>query len=71
VTAGSDTRVDPFHAWKMAARLQANRTGDEPVLLKTYESTGHGVGKPVSAVVDEQLDRWGFLYDQLGVRPEQ
>jgi prolyl oligopeptidase len=67
VTAASDTRVDPFHAWKMAARLQRRHAGEEPVLLKTYESTGHGVGKPISKVVDEQLDQWGFLYDELGV----
>jgi prolyl oligopeptidase len=67
VTAASDTRVDPFHAWKMAARLQRHHTGEEPILLKTHESTGHGVGKPISKVVSEQLDQWGFLYDELGV----
>ncbi|MBO4247609.1 S9 family peptidase [Halomicrobium sp. IBSBa] len=67
VTAESDTRVDPFHARKMAARLQACQTGSEPPLLRTYENIGHGVGKPVSQVVSEQLDQWGFLYDRLGV----
>lgn len=67
VTAASDTRVDPFHAWKMAARMQRRQAGAQPVLLKTYESTGHGVGKPVSKVVSEQLDQWGFLYEHLDV----
>ena len=66
-TARGDTRVDPFHAWKMTARLQACGENDAPVLLKTRESTGHGIGKPLSMVVDEKLEEWAFLYDQLGV----
>lgn len=65
-TATEDTRVDPFHARKMTARLQYHAR-DTVVLLRTYESTGHGTGKPVSQIVDEQLDRWKFLYDRLGI----
>ncbi len=66
-TARGDTRVDPFHAWKMAARTQRRQRGDAPIVLRTRDSTGHGVGKPVSMVVDEQLEQWGFLYEHLGV----
>ena len=63
-TAAGDTRVDPFHARKTAARMQS--LADETlVLLRTYGPTGHGVGKPVSQAVDEQSDKWGFLYDRL------
>jgi prolyl oligopeptidase len=66
-TAAGDTRVHPSHARKMTALLQAQNASDEPILLRTETGTGHGVGKPTSMEVDEHVDRWGFLYDQLGV----
>jgi prolyl oligopeptidase len=66
-TAMGDTRVHPGHARKMTARMQAANTGDEPILLRTETETGHGVGKPTSMVVEEELDRWAFLYDRLEV----
>ncbi|UPW00234.1 prolyl oligopeptidase family serine peptidase [Halorussus gelatinilyticus] len=69
-TAAGDTRVHPGHARKMTARMQAANTGEKPVLLRTETEAGHGVGKPTSMVVAEQLDRWAFLYDQLGVPTE-
>ncbi|NEU57224.1 prolyl oligopeptidase family protein [Halorussus sp. MSC15.2] len=66
-TAAGDTRVHPGHARKMTARMQAANTGEEPILLRTRTETGHGVGKPTSMAVSEQLDRWAFLYDRLDV----
>ncbi|WP_115863924.1 prolyl oligopeptidase family serine peptidase [Halorussus litoreus] len=66
-TALGDTRVHPSHARKMTARMQAANAGEQPILLRTETGTGHGIGKPTSMLVDEQLDRWAFLYDQLGV----
>lgn len=68
-TAVGDTRVDPSHARKMTARMQRKSTGG-PVLLRTNDSTGHGLGKPTSMILDEQLDQWTFLYDQLRVTPD-
>ncbi|QIB74626.1 S9 family peptidase [Halogeometricum borinquense] len=64
-TGERDSRVDPFHARKMAARMQAAQSGADPILLKTRSQTGHGSGKPVSKVVEEKLDEWSFLGDQL------
>ncbi|NHN58823.1 MULTISPECIES: prolyl oligopeptidase family protein [Halorussus] len=69
-TAEGDTRVHPAHARKMTARLQATNAGDEPILLRTETETGHGTGKPTSMAVRERLDRWAFLYEQLGVLEE-
>mgnify|MGYP005849661327 CR=1 FL=1 len=68
-TAASDTRVHPSHARKMAARMQAEADGG-PFLLRTKADTGHGVGRPKSMVVDEQVDGWTFLYDALAVDDE-
>lgn len=64
-TAAGDTRVHPSHARKVTARLQAEADGG-PFLLRTKTDTGHGVGKPTSMVVAEQVDEWTFLYDQVG-----
>jgi len=65
-TAVGDTRVHPSHARKMAARMQAEADGG-PFLLRTKTDTGHGVGKPTSMIVEEQVDEWTFLYDRLGL----
>ncbi|MBN2447487.1 MAG: S9 family peptidase [Phycisphaerae bacterium] len=66
-TAESDSRVDPMHARKMAARLQAVSTSDNPVLLWIEPKAGHGAGQPLSKYLDGQLDIWTFLLWQLGV----
>jgi prolyl oligopeptidase len=66
-TAESDTRVDPMHARKMAARLQASTTSGRPVLLRLEARAGHGAGKPLSKVLDELTDTWTFVFSELGV----
>jgi prolyl oligopeptidase len=65
-TAESDTRVDPMHARKMTARLQA-ATGGGPVLLRLESKAGHGAGKPLGKVIDQLSDEWSFLFSQLGL----
>jgi prolyl oligopeptidase len=66
-TAESDTRVDPLHARKMAARLQAATGSDHPILLRLEARAGHGAGKPVSKVLEELVDSWSFVFHELGV----
>ena len=66
-TAESDTRVDPMHARKMAARLQAATSADRPILLRLEARAGHGAGKPLSKVLDELTDSWTFVFSELGV----
>jgi prolyl oligopeptidase len=66
-TAESDTRVDPMHARKMAARLQAATGSDRPVLLRLEARAGHGAGKPLNKVLDELTDTWTFVFWQVGV----
>lgn len=68
--AMSDGRVDALHARKMAARLQHATSSDpveRPVVLRLEFQAGHGVGKPLSAVVAEEAEWWGFLAWQLGL----
>ena len=66
-TAESDTRVDPLHARKMTALLQAATASDHPVLLRLETKAGHGAGKPVSKLVEELTDCWTFVFRELGV----
>jgi prolyl oligopeptidase len=70
MTAESDTRVDPIHAVKMAALLQAEAANgaDRPILLRVDSKAGHGVGKPIAKLVDDAVDVWSFLFWQLGVK---
>lgn len=42
IAGKGDERVDPMHAMKMAARLQANTSSDNPILLMLYGGVGHG-----------------------------
>jgi prolyl oligopeptidase len=66
-TAESDSRVDPMHARKMTARLQAATTSPRPILLRLESRAGHGVGKPLSKVLEEFTDTWTFVFSELGV----
>lgn len=66
-TAEADSRVDPLHARKMAALLQASTGGDAPILLRIDTRAGHGVGKPLTKIIDEETDIWSFIGAQLGV----
>lgn len=69
MTAESDARVDPMHARKMAARLQAATASKHPVLLRVETQAGHGAGKPRSKQVEELADQWTFFFRELGVGP--
>lgn len=73
MTADTDTRVDPMHAKKMAALLQAEakngQSQDRPILLRIETKAGHGAGKPVTKQIEESTDMYSFLFWQLGVEP--
>jgi prolyl oligopeptidase len=68
MTGESDTRVDPMHAKKMAALLQAEAANgpERPILLRIETRAGHGMGKPVTKLIDELTDVYGFLFWQVG-----
>jgi prolyl oligopeptidase len=66
-TAESDSRVDPMHARKMAARMQRAQAAPHPILLRVEKNAGHGAGKPTTKVVEELTDALSFLFAQLGL----
>ena len=72
MTADTDTRVDPMHAKKMAAEMQAEAANGasktRPILLRIESKAGHGAGKPVKKQIEEFTDIYSFLFWQLGVK---
>ena len=70
-TAESDSRVDPLHARKMAAAMQAATISEHPILLRVETKAGHGAGKPINKVIDEMTDVFAFLFAELDMlRPQ-
>ena len=73
MTGDTDTRVDPMHAKKMAALMQAEAKNgaskERPILLRIETKAGHGQGKPVTKQIEESTDMYSFLFWQLGVKP--
>jgi prolyl oligopeptidase len=63
-SSDSDDRVDPLHARKMTAALQA-ASGGGPVLLRIETNAGHGGADLVKSAVAESVDQYAFLFDQL------
>jgi prolyl oligopeptidase len=67
-TADHDDRVVPAHSFKFAATLQECHVGDNPVLIRIDTKAGHGGGKPISKVIEEQADIYGFIMYHLGMK---
>ena len=66
-TADHDDRVVPAHSFKYAATLQAAQTGDQPKIIRIDTKAGHGGGKPISKVLEEQADIYSFVLYNMGL----
>ena len=69
ITGDEDTRVDPLHARKMTALLQASTASNRPILLQYETKAGHSGGRPLSKQIEDLTDELVFLFYQLGVNP--
>jgi prolyl oligopeptidase len=63
-SADSDDRVDPLHARKMAAALQAASAGG-PVLLRIERNAGHGGADLQRAWVERFADEYAFALSEV------
>ncbi len=62
----SDTRVDPLHARKMCAALQAATASDVPIVLRRERDVGHGA-RAISRSIDLSCDTLTFLAAHTGL----
>ncbi|HEX4417457.1 MAG TPA: prolyl oligopeptidase family serine peptidase [Kofleriaceae bacterium] len=60
-SADHDDRVDPLHARKLAAVLQAMQTANAPILLRIERNSGHGGADLVKQQVERSADQLSFL----------
>jgi len=67
VTGDHDDRVAPGHSFKFTAALQAAQAGNAPVLIRVETDAGHGMGKPIAKVIQEDADVLTFLDAALGL----
>lgn len=65
-TADHDDRVVPAHSFKFASALQEAHEGANPVLIRVDVKAGHGAGKPTSMIIQEQADKWSFMFYNMG-----
>ena len=61
-----DTRVDPLHARKMCAALQAATSSPRPVLLRREKDVGHGA-RALSRTVELAADTMAFTAHATGL----
>lgn len=67
-TADHDDRVVPAHSFKFAATLQECQAGSAPVLIRIDTKAGHGGGKPLSKMLEEQADIYSFILYNMGLK---
>src|SRR5437867_5635602 len=67
MTGANDGRVAPYHSRKMTARLLAANKSQNPILLRTSSSAGHGIGTALNERIKQLADTYAFLFAQLGM----
>jgi prolyl oligopeptidase len=65
-TGDSDTRVDPLHARKMTALMQAASSSGRPILLHYSLAGGHSSGVSLEQRTQDDADQITFLWTETG-----
>jgi prolyl oligopeptidase len=63
-TGDNDTRVDPLHARKMTALMQAASKSGRPILLHYSVTGGHSAGVSVDQHIQDDADELAFLWTE-------
>ncbi|MDO4460981.1 MAG: prolyl oligopeptidase family serine peptidase [Bacteroidia bacterium] len=64
-TGDHDDRVVPAHSFKYIAGLQNTYTGKNPMLIRIDTNAGHGAGKPLSKIIDQNTDVFSFIFNEI------
>jgi len=67
MTGANDGRVAPYHSRKMVALLDEANKSQNPILLRTSSSAGHGIGTALNERIKQLADIYAFLFAQLGM----
>ncbi len=67
-TADHDDRVVPAHSFKFTSKLQEMSTKERPALIRIETNAGHGAGTPISKTIQQQADKWSFMFYNMGVK---
>jgi len=67
ISGDADTRCNPMHARKMAARLQTANASDHPILLDYKSTWGHTPVQPLSTKIEALTNRLAFICHELGI----
>lgn len=68
-TADHDDRVVPAHSFKFAAALQEKQRGPDPVLIRIETKAGHGAGMSTRQIIEQEKDKWSFMFYNMGIVP--
>jgi prolyl oligopeptidase len=71
VSGDQDTRCNPAHTRKMAARLQDRIAQTHPVLLDYSRARGHSPTMPLAVRVEALTNRIAFFCNELGIPVSQ
>jgi prolyl oligopeptidase len=69
-TADHDDRVVPAHSFKFAAAMQEKQKGPNPILIRIETKAGHGAGRSTKQIIEEQTDKWSFMFFNMNVQPK-
>ena len=67
-TGDHDDRVVPAHSFKFAAHLQDKQSGNPPTLIRIETNAGHGAGTPISKIINQYADIYGFTLFNMGYK---
>jgi protease II len=68
LTGANDPRVDPMQSRKITVRLQAATASSAPILLRTSAGSGHGGDTALAERIEQSVDVYAFLFNQLGIK---
>jgi prolyl oligopeptidase len=67
----TDPRCPPWHARKLAARMQAAQRGDAPILVRIWENVGHGWATDKDIALEQHAEWLAFAMKHTGLTPRQ
>ena len=69
-TADHDDRVVPAHSFKFGTTMQEKNSGPNPVLMRIETKAGHGAGQSTNQIIEQQTDKWSFMFYNMGLLPK-